>query len=87
MIVVKIELHSAITGQVSELGRMIIANDGTDRSHTTGNYNVRLGRKGVVDNSEIYNKPQRKGKVLNHRRLALSIWVLVAKALKSVKIK
>jgi hypothetical protein len=29
MLVVRVELHSAVTGKVTELGRMIVANDGT----------------------------------------------------------
>ena len=37
MIVVKVELHSAVTGQVSVIGSMVIANDGSGTSDI-GNY-------------------------------------------------
>jgi hypothetical protein len=80
VIVIKVELHSAITGVVSELGRMIIDNDGTAQSYTKGNYNVRVGRKGQ-DNRALLTNPWRRGRVENHSRLALSVWCLVAKAL------
>lgn len=81
MIVVKIELHSAVTGQVTELGRMIVANDGTQGNGSVGNYDVYVGRKGVVDNERLLSKPQRKGKILQHKRHSLSVWVLLKKAL------
>lgn len=84
MLVVKVELHSAITGEVTELGRMIIANDGSGDGQT-GNYTVRLGRKGQTDDRQVYTKPQRTGEVKGHRRLALSVWNLVGKALHAVK--
>lgn len=83
MLVVKIELHSAITGQVTEIGKMIIANDGTG-TREVGNYDVRLGRRGVQELSKIYHKPSRRGRVLEYRRLSKSVWELVSKALKSV---
>lgn len=75
MILVKLELHSAITGKVTPLGTMVIANDGTG-SRESGNYIAGLvskdGRRG------------RQAKIAGHRRLSLSIWVLVAKALRAL---
>lgn len=85
MLVVKVELHSAITGEVTEIGRMLIANDGTSRDPDRGDYNVKVGRRGVTDDRKIWMKPHRTGKVLNYPRLAYSVWVLVARALQSVK--
>lgn len=82
MIVVKVELHSAITGRVTELARMIIHNVGG--SHTLGNYEVCVGRKGQ-HNSAILDKPQRAGVVDKHPRLAQSVWCLVAKALHATR--
>lgn len=81
MIVVRVELWSAITGEKSELARMHICNDGgTER---ICNYQVETlhGRS-----TEQLNKGQvqRKGAVIGHRRLALHVWHLVAKALISV---
>lgn len=46
---------------------------------------VKLGRKGQTSNSDIYRKPQREGEVRGHRRLALSVWNLVGKALHAVR--
>lgn len=84
MIVVKVELHSARTGLTTELGRMLISNDGTGTT-TTGNYDVRVAKKGVTDNQKIRQKPQRQGRVVGHKRQSLSIWSLVARALQSVR--
>lgn len=75
MIVVKVELHSVITGQVSEIGRMLVCNEGG--TNTLGDYGVYLLRR----NSK---KVQRRGEVKNHPRLGHSVWRLVAKALRSI---
>lgn len=78
MIVVKVELHSAITGEVTEIGRMQIINDGTsDRPRTKGNYKVRRMRRGTEQTI------QAEGTVLNHPRLSAPVWDLVVKAIKS----
>lgn len=81
MIVVRVELHSALTRQVTELARLHICNVGGTAE--SGDYEVRTLRgrdtaaldKGIV---------QRRGRVLRHARLALHVWHLVAKALTSV---
>lgn len=87
MIVVKVELWSAITGQRSELARMVIDNIGgtTER----GDYRTRSLRgrseadlhaamlKSLRDQGAV----QREGKVLGHARLREHVWNLVAKAL------
>lgn len=92
MIVVRVELHSAITGIVTNLGQLVIANDGTG-SRTRSNYTVTQHDKSkpVIFNLD---KPQyakdnfrsfRKTiSVKNHARLAESGWKLVAKALKEL---
>lgn len=77
MIVVRVELHSAPTGQVSEIGRMVIANDGTG-DRLRGNYTARLMRRGSP------TAVLRVGEVKDHARLSYSVWVLVAKALAAV---
>jgi hypothetical protein len=72
MIVVTVELHSAITGRVSRLGGMVIANDGTG-SKSRGNYDAQLvSRNGAKG---------RAARVEGHAREALSVWVLVGKAI------
>lgn len=76
MIIVKVELHSAIDKTIQELARMYISNDGTG-TEEVGNYKVELLKRGTTS---VY----RVGKVLNHARKRLSVWILVVKALGSV---
>lgn len=96
MIVVRLELHSARTGQIEDLGQIIIANTGTG-TRTKGNYEVRQSRKGKpfvkmpegkIDtsayDSEAYSKPVRGGLVGGHARLSKPVWNLVFKALKAL---
>lgn len=85
MIVVKIELHSAITGKVTELAKAIICNVGGTR--TKGNYEARAYRKGAPmprTSEELNSKAIRSGRVEGHQRLAKSVWVLVRKALEAM---
>lgn len=78
MIVVKIELHSAVTGQITEIGRAIVCNvGGTQRR---GDYRVAVARRGVTDNRQILVSPQRAGEVKNYPRLAYNVWRLIARA-------
>jgi hypothetical protein len=79
MIVVRVELHSAITGQVTELARMHICNRG-DGTTTVGNYKVSTLRgrhRAALDKGVVH----RAGEVLGHARLKLHVWNLVARAL------
>jgi len=82
MIVVKVELHSAITGHIINLGTAIIANVGG--SETLGNYKAQAYRKGT-EIETLYQrrdiKPIRNGSVENHKRLSEPVWNLVWKAL------
>ncbi len=80
MIVVKVELHSAITGEISEIGRMEICNDGTGDS-TRGNYTGKLFRRGST------KRAMKQAHVKNHARLSYSVWVLVAKMLGALGFK
>jgi len=84
MIVVKVELWSAVTGEHEELGRMYVANDGTSSSRTKGNYNVKVARKGSFkyDGWEEI-KTTRTGRVEKYPRLSYNVWRLITKALKS----
>ena len=78
MIVVRVELHSAVTGQVTELARAHIANVGG--TATSGDYAAATlhGRSAAaLDRGQV----QRRGKVTGHARQALHVWHLVAKAL------
>ena len=83
MIVVRVEQHSAITGEVTEIGRAIIANKGGSADGKIGNYDVGTFRgrsKTALDGMQL----QRRGKVENHPRLSLHVWHLVAKALQAM---
>jgi hypothetical protein len=74
MLVVKIELHSAITGKITEIGRANIINNGTG-THKRGNYDVEIMRRGTMD------KVQRRGSVTDYPRLSYTVWELVRRAL------
>lgn len=76
MLVVKVELYSAITGEISELGRMIIANDGTG-DHEIGNYDVKMARPRQDLNAAIWRNPDRQGRVEGYDRLNRPVWELV----------
>jgi len=90
MIVVKIELHSAITGRVSEIGRMLICNDGAG-SADRGDYSVQVLRRkdrpggiseyvtGIAAGSEPVT---RTAEVKNYPRQSYNVWRLVLRALR-----
>lgn len=87
MIVVKVELHSAVTGKVEELARMLIANKGDSTSPSKGNYKcltLRGRSKEALDKATVNGTVTRRGEVMQHARLSLHVWHLVAKALKSM---
>lgn len=74
MIRITIELCSARTGKVTELGRIHLTNQGTG-TRTHGNYHV-----------EVFGKPPRQtpirqAHVHNHPRLARPVFDLLLKAL------
>lgn len=80
MIVVKIELHSAITKRITILGTMIIHNVGGTAKR--GNYEVCVGNKrDVHDLTKVFNQPQRKGVVYDYPRQSYNVWRLVSRAL------
>jgi hypothetical protein len=83
MIVVKLELHSAVTGDVTEIGRAIIANTGGTAKR--GNYRVAVGRKvpdgSQYDNREVWHRPLREGAVTDYPRKSYNVWRLIARAL------
>jgi hypothetical protein len=81
MIIVRVELLSAITGKTTELARMDLCNIGGTRN--SGDYSVQAmrGRDHATLSKRI---AQREGKVLGHPRLSQHVWYLVAKALKAL---
>lgn len=84
MIVVRVELHSAVTRKVTELARMYIANDGTHPNPRRGNYMCRTIRGRSKDQLDK-GPAHRNGGVHDHPRLAQHIWNLVAKCLFSMQ--
>lgn len=89
MIVVRVELWSALTGQKSEIARMVI--DKTGGTLQSGDYRCRTLRgrsEADLDMAMPYiDRPPlvtREGEVLGHARLREHVWNLVAKALSSM---
>lgn len=86
MIVVKVELWSAITGQKQELARMLIDNVGGTMQ--LGDYRARSLRgrdEQALDAAMIKGSFTREGRVDRHPRLREHAWNLVAKALLAMK--
>lgn len=78
MIVVRVELHSAITRKVTEIARMRICNVGG--TVDLGDYSAEALRgrsREHLDRGQV----QRAGKVSGYPRLRLHVWHLVARAL------
>lgn len=79
MIVVRVELHSAVTGRVTELGRMIIANQGTPGALRDYRVFALRGRaREALDALQV----QRHGAVLGWPSPRAHVWNLVAEALR-----
>jgi hypothetical protein len=85
MIIVRVELHSAINGQKTELARMMIDNiGGTEKA---GDYRCRTyrGRSSEdLDRSMFIEAVTREAEIKGHRRLDLHVWHLVGKALQAM---
>jgi len=82
MIVVRVELHSAITGDVTELARAVICNEGG--TGTKGDYGVYVCRgrdRDALNKSWLNRTFTKTTKVLGHARQAEHVWNLVSKAL------
>ena len=79
MIVIKVELHNAQTGEVTDIGRMHIWNKG-DGTLEVGNYEGTTFRKGSVHVS-------RRGGVLGYPRRRLNIWHLLSRMLTNMGYK
>lgn len=82
MIVVRVELWSAVDGQRTELARAMIDNVGGTRR--VGDYACRTYRgrnEHDLDKAMAAETTTRSSKVDGHRRLDLHVWHLVAKSL------
>lgn len=82
MIIVRVELHSAIDGSLTELGRIVICNDGSG-SNNSGNYTAQSfrGRDTKTLNRQTISK---KAIIKNWPHLRFHVWNLVAKSLKEM---
>ena len=78
MIIVRVELHSAVTGQVTELARAHISNIGGTNEMRDYDCITLRGRSTATLDRHV---PQRHGKILGHASLREHVWNLVAKAL------
>jgi hypothetical protein len=82
VLVVKVELHSAITGKIKPLAQMIIANTGGTEKR--GNYVVKIAhQRQIGDLRSNWHEPQREGIVENYPRVSYHVWRLVLRALRS----
>jgi len=82
MLIVRVELHSAITGERTEIARMEVDNLGTG-TPVRGDYRVRTLR-GRSSRALDARHVQREGRVFGHARQAVHVWWLIAKALSAV---
>jgi hypothetical protein len=77
MLVVKVELHSAITGQVSEIARMDIWNNGKG-SANCGCYDFKAHPHTLWPSGK--ELPEVRGRIAYYSRVNRDIWRLVAHA-------
>lgn len=90
MIIVRVELWSAVSGEKTELARMVVDNIGGSQHH--GDYRCRTlrGRSRVALDKSLVSAlseqagVQREGKVQGHARLREHVWNLIAKSLSSM---
>ena len=75
MIVVKIELHSAISKEVTLLGEILISNDGTGTEHQ-GNYDAIFYKK----DSKIWKRE----KLFSFPRKRLNVFYLLQRVLMKI---
>ncbi len=75
MIVVRVELHSARTGKTTEIGRMVVTNDGSSTTPSRGHYDVKLLRKGN------WSKITSSVRVENFPRASYTVWKLILRGL------
>lgn len=82
MILVRVELHSAITGKVTEIARMKIINDGTAVGDTRGNYIATTLRGADAKDFDKRNPTTLRETTLQHwPRMQKHVWYLVARLL------
>lgn len=82
MLIVRVELHSAVTGKVTEIARMMIANDDSG-TEATGHYTGETyrGTDATALNRKSVNLT---GRVVNFSRRNKHVWNLVGRMLHSM---
>ncbi|HWX31238.1 MAG TPA: hypothetical protein VNZ53_27840 [Steroidobacteraceae bacterium] len=88
MLIVRVELHSAITGKVTEIARAIIANEGG--TPMRGNYwgIVAHGKTdGPMIPAAIYQRRKHETHITNYPRQSKHVWNLVARMLTAMGYK
>jgi hypothetical protein len=90
MLVIRVELHSAITGKVTEIARMLMWNDGTG-TPASGNYEATVAGGDVVGHMRPIDIRYPaillcKGKISGYPR-KLPVWNLVARMLAAMEFK
>ena len=83
MLVIRIELHSAVTRRVKTIGKMIISNRCTHAGGKREDYDVEVGRRDKLNTVDVMRNPLRKGRVEDYPRLSYNVWRLVIRALLS----
>lgn len=82
MIVIRVELWSAINGRRTELARAMIHNVGGSMELADYEGETYRGRSEVALDAAMVNRHvTRRGKVVGHRKQSLHVWHLVAKML------
>lgn len=93
MIIVRVALLSAITGQETNLGVLMIANDGKSNNVKKSSYDVVamvnqsepvIDADGIILRKPDFVQTTRTGRLENHPRLSLTIWHLVARMLQNM---
>jgi hypothetical protein len=79
MIVVRVELHSAVTGEVTELARAIISNDGTGTQQRAHYKATTLHGRSREQLDRL--TPQRTTTLRDWPRKTLHVWCLISEAL------
>lgn len=85
MLVVRVEMHSAITGKTTEIARMIIANDGQG-TPSRGSY-WGVAAKGVTRGPMVpaavvhASRTMARGEVKEYPRRSKHVWHLVTRML------
>lgn len=83
MIIVRVELHSAITGKVTELARMKIYNDNKSPNPNFGNYGFQtfIGRS----TDQLAKEREHRHTAIEHwPKNRLHVWNLICKGLRQM---